>query len=176
MSHEIEAKIKVAALEPIADKLEQLGAEFLHDVQQVDTHFMDAASQLRKSDCALRIRQQVIGNESSALMTFKGPRSDSKFKARPEYETGVGDAETTEKIFESLGYHKKIEVEKKRRMWLLDGCEICLDELKPLGCFVEVEGPDEEVITGVLEKLNLHNEPHMSKGYAAMMSRRLKQE
>ena len=27
MSHEIEAKIKVAALEPIADKLEQLGAD-----------------------------------------------------------------------------------------------------------------------------------------------------
>ena len=176
MSHEIEAKIKVAALEPIADKLEQLGAEFLHDVQQVDTHFMDAASQLRKSDCALRIRQQVIGNESSALMTFKGPRSDSKFKARPEYETVIANAETTEKIFESLGYHKTLVIEKKRMMWLLNGCEVCLDELPHLGCFVEVEGPDEVTITSVLEKLNLHNEPHISKGYAAMMSRKLKQE
>jgi adenylate cyclase class 2 len=176
MSHEIEAKIKVAVLEPIADKLEQLGAVFLHDVQQVDTHFMDAASQLRKSDCALRIRRQVIGNESSALMTFKGPRSDSKFKARPEYETGIANAETTEKIFESLGYHKAIVVDKKRSMWSLDGCEVCLDELPHLGCFVEVEGPSEEVITGVLEKLNLHNEPHISKGYAAMMSHKLKQD
>ena len=176
MSHEIEAKIKVAALEPIADKLKQLGANFLHDVQQVDTHFMDAASQLRKSDCALRIRQQVIGDESSALMTFKGPRSDSKFKARPEYETGVANAETAQTIFESLGYRKAIIVEKKRSMWSLDGCEVCLDELPHLGCFVEVEGPCEEVITGVLEKLGLHKEPHISKGYAAMMARKLKQE
>jgi adenylate cyclase class 2 len=137
---------------------------------------MDAASQLRKSDCALRIRQQVIGNESSALMTFKGPRSDSKFKARPEYETVVANAETAQTIFESLGYRKAIIVEKKRSMWSLDGCEVCLDELPHLGCFVEVEGPCEEVITGVLEKLGLHKEPHISKGYAAMMARKLKQE
>ncbi|MHC5101006.1 MAG: hypothetical protein ACYSOG_04145, partial [Planctomycetota bacterium] len=58
----------------------------------------------------------------------------------------------------------------------LDDCEICLDELPYLGCFVEVEGPDEDVISGVLEKLDLHNEPHISHGYAAMMSHKLKQE
>jgi adenylate cyclase class 2 len=176
MSHEIEAKIKVAALEPIADKLKQLEANFLYDIQQIDTHFMDAANQLRKSDCALRIRHQIIGGQSSAFMTFKGPRSDSKFKARPEYETGVANPEAAQRIFESLGYRKAIVVEKKRSMWSLDDCEVCLDKLPHLGCFVEVEGPGEEVITGVLEKLGLHNEPHISKGYAAMMSSELKQE
>ncbi|MCD6175628.1 MAG: CYTH domain-containing protein, partial [Planctomycetes bacterium] len=98
------------------------------------------------------------------------------FKSRPEYETDVGDAEIAEKIFELLGYHKGIVIEKKRGMWLLDGCEVCLDELPQLGYFVEVEGPDEKAISGVLEKLNLHNEPHISRGYASMMSRKLKQE
>ena len=91
-------------------------------------------------------------------------------------QIGVANAGLGVKVFESLGYHKKITVEKKRIMWLLDDCEICLDELPQLGCFVEVEGPDEDVISGVLEKLNLQNEPHISKGYAAMMSRKLKQE
>ena len=81
-----------------------------------------------------------------------------------------------EKIFDALGYHKRLTFEKKRALWALDRCEICLDELPHLGCFVEVEGPDEDAISGVLEKLNLHNEPHISKGYAAMMSRKLKQE
>jgi adenylate cyclase class 2 len=176
MSYEIEAKIRVAALEPIADKLKELDVGFLHTIHQTDTYFTDDTGRLRKNGCALRIRRQVINHEPSALITFKGPRADGKFKNRTEYETGVADAETTEKIFESLGYHKKIEVKKKRRMWLLDGCEICLDELKPLGCFVEVEGPDEATIAGVLEKLNLHNEPHISESYASMMARKLKQE
>ncbi|MHC4292419.1 MAG: class IV adenylate cyclase [Planctomycetota bacterium] len=176
MSHEIEAKIRVSSLEPIACKLKELAAEFLRHIQQVDTYFMDAAGQLRKNDCALRLRRQTIDNEQSTLITFKGARSDSKFKARAEYETNVGNAETAEKIFESLGYHKAIVVEKIRKMWSLDGCEVCLDELPRLGCFVEVEGPDEATITGVLEKLNLHNEPHITESYASMMAHTLKQE
>ena len=176
MSHEIEAKIKVAALEPIEDKLKELDADFVQSVRQVDTYFMDTAEQLRKNDCGLRIRQQTIDNEQSALISFKGPRQDSKFKSRAEYETGITDVEMTKKIFESLGYHKKIVVEKKRDIWLLDNCEVCLDKLPELGSFVEVEGPDEATISGVLEKLNLHNQPHISRGYAAMTSRKLKQE
>ncbi|MEN8127999.1 MAG: class IV adenylate cyclase [Planctomycetota bacterium] len=174
--HEIEAKIKVPALDGFDGKLKELGAEFLHTVEQSDTYFTDTGGQLRESGCALRIRQQVIDNESSALITFKGPRQDGKFKSRIEYETGVADVEMTKKIFDSLGYHGRIVVEKERRMWSLDGCEICLDELPYLGCFVEVEGPDETVITGVLEKLNLHDEPHITESYAAMLSGKLKQE
>ena len=176
MSHEIEAKIRVSSLEPIASKLKELSAESLRQIQQVDTYFMDTTEQLRKNDCTLRIRRQTIDDEQSTLITFKGPRSDSKFKSRTEHETSVGNAETAEKIFESLGYNKAIVIEKKRRMWSLDGCEVCLDELPQLGCFVEVEGPNEATIASVLEKLNLHNEPHITESYASMMARTLKQE
>jgi adenylate cyclase class 2 len=176
MSHEIEAKIKVDALGPIAEKVKQLGARFLHDVGQVDTYFTDTAGKLITNDCALRIRRQTIDHEQSTLITFKGPRADGKFKNRDEYETGIDNAETAEKIFESLGYYETIVIEKKRMMWLLDDCEVCLDELPHLDCFVEVEGPSEEVISGVLKKLNLQNEPHVSESYAALMSRKLKQE
>ncbi|MHC5103080.1 MAG: hypothetical protein ACYSOQ_06655 [Planctomycetota bacterium] len=56
-------------------------------------------------------------------------------------------------------------------LWKLDECEVCLDELPELGCFVEVEGPDEETISSVLRKLSLHNEPHITKSYASMMSK-----
>lgn len=176
MSHEIEAKIKVAALEPVRDTLEKLGAHFVQSVRQVDTYLMDTHKLLKKNDCGLRIRQQIADGQMSAKITFKGPRTDSKFKSRAEYETGIDDAATMEKIFDALGYHKRLTFEKKRAVWALDECEICLDELPHLGCFVEVEGPDEDAISGVLEKLNLHNEPHISEGYAAMMSRKLKQE
>jgi adenylate cyclase class IV len=63
MNHEIEAKIKVATLEPVAEILQACEARFEYNVHQTDTYFMDAAGQLREKDCALRIRQQVINDE-----------------------------------------------------------------------------------------------------------------
>jgi len=174
MTHEIEAKIKVAALEPIAGKLNELGAQFIHDVHQVDIYFMDTHKRLHKNDCGLRIRRQSINGTESALITFKGARNKSKYKSRPEYETGVSDPEAAENIFEAMGYHKRMTVEKQRSLWRLDSCEVCLDELPDLGCFVEVEGPEEETISSVLAKLNLHNQPHISKGYASMTAQILK--
>ena len=173
MNQEIEAKIKVSSLEPIEEKLKELNADFVRSVQQTDAYLTDADGRLRKNDCALRIRRQVIDNESSALMTFKGPRADGKFKNRTEYETGIADAETGEKIFESLGYHKAIVIEKKLILDGLGGTQVFMDELPRLGCFVEVEGPSEDIISGALKKLNLHNEPHITESYASMMSREL---
>ncbi len=176
MSNEIEAKIKVPALGPVADALKTLGAEFLHDIRQVDTYFMDLHKLLHKNDCGLRIRREFTESRHTACITFKGARGKGKYKTRPEYETGVTDAATMEKIFESLGYTKRLTLEKKRGMWRLNGCDVCLDELPRLGCFVEVEGPDESTISATLEKLNLQDQPHISHGYAWMMEQELKLE
>lgn len=176
MSREIEAKIKVPFLGPLAAKLKELNAELLHEVRQVDTYFMDMHKLLHKNDCGLRIRREFIEDGQTATVTFKGARTKGKYKSRPEYETTVIDAETMEKIFESLGYTKRIILEKKRAIWKIDDCSVCLDELPFLGCFIEVEGPDEEAITTVLTKLNLQDEPHISQGYASMMRHKLKQE
>ncbi|MHC4552201.1 MAG: class IV adenylate cyclase [Planctomycetota bacterium] len=176
MSHEIEAKIKVADLKPIAATLEATGAAVIHDIHQIDTYYMDAEGRLAKNDCGLRIRRQWSESEYTVRMTFKGAKLDSPYKSRPEFETGVENAETVEKIFEALGYKKHLAVEKKRSLWMFDNCEVCLDNVTHLGCFVEVEGPDEVSIAGVLAKLKLENEPVVKQGYASMTAQRLKQE
>ena len=176
MSYEIEAKIKVPALNPFETKLKELGADFMHTIHQTDTYFMDTHKLLHKKDCGLRIRKQVIDGTNSALITFKGARKDSKFKTRPEYETGIDNVKMMENIFESLGYHKRLVIDKIRSMWRLDGCEVCLDELAQLGFFVEVEGPDESTISGVLAKLNLQNEQHIADSYAQLTEHHLKLE
>lgn len=174
MNHEIEAKIKVPALEPAETLLKELGAKFMHNVHQVDTYFMDTHKLLHKKDCGLRIRQQVIDGNDSALITFKGARTESKYKTRPEYETGIDNVEMMENIFESLGYHKRLIVEKHRAVWKLDDCEVCLDALAELGSFIEVEGPGEDAVENVLTKLNLHNEPHIHDSYASMCEHAIK--
>jgi len=175
MTCEIEAKIKVEALEPVAGRLQELGAQFLHTIQQADTYFMDTHKLLHKNDCGLRIRRQSIDGKESAYLTFKGAREKTKYKSRTEHETGISDPNAAENILEGLGYHKRLTVEKKRSVWRLDNCEVCLDQLPDLGCFVEVEGPDEETISSVLAKLNLQDQPHISKGYASMTAQKLKQ-
>lgn len=168
MNHEIEAKIKVPTLEGFDRKLKGLGAKFMHTVHQTDTYFMDTHKLLHKNDCGLRIRRQVLEDTQTAMITFKGARKQSQYKSRPEYETGIDNVEMTEKIFEALGYHKCLAVRKQRSLWRLDGCDICLDELPELGCFVEVEGAAEHSIEAVLRKLGLENQPHISESYAHM--------
>ncbi len=175
MSHEIEAKIEVDGFESVAAVLQSLCGDCLHEIHQVDTYFVDAAGLLAKNDCGLRIRRQWIDGQHSAFVTFKGAKVGGPYKSRPEFETGIDNAEMTRKIFESLGYEKRITVEKKRTVWHLDDCEVCLDEVPQLGCFVEVEGDSDAAIAGVLEKLNLQNEPVLKRGYASMTAA-LKQE
>ncbi len=176
MSHEIEAKVKVSALATITEKLKKLGADHLRDIKQADTYFMDSNNQLSLNDCGLRIRREIDDGSETAMVTFKGARTKSQYKSRPEYESGISDAAMGEKIFESLGYSKRITIQKKRSIWRIDDCLVCLDELPRLGCFVEIEGPDENIITEILAKLGLQNEPHISEGYASMMAHQLKSE
>lgn len=175
MGHEIEAKIRVDSLEAIKQTLKSLGVDCRHEIRQEDAYFMDAAGLLAKNDCGLRIRRQWIDGQHSACVTFKGAKVGGPYKSRPEFETGVDNAGMIERIFESLGYEKQITVEKKRTVWDLDDCEVCLDNVSLLGSFVEVEGPDEAAISGVLKKLNLQHQPVIKQGYAAMTAA-LKQE
>jgi len=176
MSHEIEAKIKVAVLQPFSEKLARLGARFVHRTRQVDTYFMDTHKLLHKKNCGLRIREESIDGVDSARITFKGACTGSRYKSRPEFETGISDAAVMQNIFEELGYHKRLTVCKQRQIWAIDSCWVCLDELEQLGCFVEVEGPDEDTIAAVLEKIGLGDEPHIHSGYATMTELALKLE
>lgn len=167
---EIEAKVKVDSLEPVAERLGQVGARFATERVQNDAYFADAAGQLAQSGCGLRLRMEAVDGQSCSVLTFKGPRQDGVYKQRPEFETAVTDGAAMTKILEGLGYHNYLTVTKMRRVWQMDGCEVCLDNVPLLGCFVEVEGPDEAAIKGVLSRLGLADRPHISKGYAAMIA------
>ena len=168
---EIEAKIKVESLEPIAERLGHLGARFIARQAQHDAYFFDAAGDLTQRGCGLRLRTETADEKTISILTFKGPKQAGPYKSRPEYETTVADGEAMTHILQGLGYQTTLTVTKTRRLWTLDGCEICLDDVPPLGSFVEVEGPDQAVIKAVLTRLDLADRPHIKKGYAAMMAK-----
>jgi len=168
---EIEAKIKVESLSPVGEKLKSLGAEFRADIIQRDTYF-DASSALVKSDRGLRLRRQVIDGAEEFILTYKGAKQAGKFKSRTEIEVTVADFGAMSELLAELGYEKTLEFEKKRALWSFWACDICLDKLERLGSFVEVEGPSEETINEVLEKIGLAECDHISKTYSEMIKER----
>jgi adenylate cyclase, class 2 len=170
---EIEAKLKVDSLEPIEEKLQKLGAEFIAEQFQSDVHFDDARSTLKNGDRCLRLRRQQVGGNTKYLLTYKGAKEKSNFKKRQEIEIEITNADSLEQILLALRYQRKLIVEKKRRLWRLGGCEVALDELAIIGTFVEIEGPDDEKIADVQNKLGLASLSHIAKSYAGLIEEKL---
>jgi len=175
MGTEIEAKLKVDRCDEIEQRLKRLGAEFVGEHLQSDHHYDDARGTLRKSDKALRIRCQRLGQQTSFFMTCKGPKEQSNFKKRTEFEFELTDVQAARGLLKTLGYEQVMVVEKTRRLWRLNDCEIALDRLPLLGEFVEIEGPSAESISEVQNLLGLSHLRHIAKSYAALTRAKLRQ-
>ena len=165
---EIEVKLKVNSLAEIEQKLGELGAEFLAEQLQTDYLFDDANAALITTDRCLRLRKQSVAGSERFFLTYKGAKEKSNFKKRQEIEIEVTGAESAKKLLSALGYKKIMVIEKKRRLWQFGGCSIALDRLPLLGAFVEIEGPDDETIADVQQRLSLAYLQHIAKSYAQL--------
>lgn len=173
MHTEIEAKLKIDSPAKIVRKLKAAGGKFLCRQLQTDAYFDDGKGTLSKADSALRIRSWFVGHRQRAVITFKGPKQKGRFKRREEVQFEVDNAASAEALLAAIGYKKMLVLQKRRRIWRLDGCEVSLDELPLLGSFVEIEGPRERIIAAVQKKLGLSDLPHIPESYASLMKRKL---
>lgn len=171
MKWETEAKLRVDELESHTERLGELGAEMVGAVEQRDVFYDRADHSLLGSDRGLRVRQERHGGEKVARMCFKGPRQKGRYKRRQEVEFEVSDADGAEELLEALGFVAGVVVEKNRCVWALAGCEVCLDEVEGLGCFVEIEGPGEAAVGQVQEMLGLGECESLGDSYASMRAR-----
>jgi adenylate cyclase, class 2 len=174
---EIEAKVRVKNLDAIAKKLRQMDAVFLHTVREEDLYLDSSDGKLLKSNCGLRLRKRKYQKsklKSQIFLTYKGPTRKSAFKSRREIQVQVEDFDAIKNILIALGFKKNLAVNKIRHIWKLGKCEICLDKVRYLGTFVEVEGTSEKTISAVLDKLGLDKTKHIPSGYARMTAEKLK--
>jgi adenylate cyclase class 2 len=174
MKTEIETKQRVESLEAMEEKLYQLGADFVAEYNQKDSYFDDPSGGLMHSDKCLRLRRELVGRYSKSFLTYKGPRQKSKFKQRDEMDVEISEPDAIEKLLVLLGYNKALVFEKKRRVYRLGGCDVALDDLALLGCFVEIEGPDDDAISKVQAKLGMADIPNIKESYASMMADKLR--
>jgi adenylate cyclase class 2 len=143
MRFEVEQKFPVADLAEVEQRLAELGAEIGSPVEQVDLYFAHPVRDFAQTDEALRIRR--VGDAS--FITYKGSKIDPTTKTRREIELplagGAGAVPPWRELLEALGIRPVAGVAKRRRTakiaWEGRQVEVALDEVEPLGSFVELE-------------------------------------
>ena len=140
---EVEMKFPLPEGRSLEEKLSAWGAIQHEDRHEEDHYFNAPDRDFAKTDEALRLRR--IGPDN--FLTYKGPKVDTQTKTRAEFEVSLapGDeaAEIMMQLLTRLGYRPVAVVEKTRRVFQTkrDGfdLEVCLDDVKGLGRFVELE-------------------------------------
>jgi adenylate cyclase class 2 len=176
MARELEAKMEVAEHESVRARLRAAGAERLGACMELNTFFDTADHALLAQDKGLRVRLTcdfATGAERH-IVTYKGSQQDGALKNREEIELTADDGEQASLLLQRLGYAPTLSFEKRRETWRMEDCLVELDELPQLGCFVEIEGPDEEAVLEVREALGLDDRPLVKKSYIAMVDELLK--
>ena len=139
---ETELKIPVRNLETVRESLRSVQATTVQEAAREVNFLLDSEDRrVRDGNCVLRLREHGGRN----LLTFKGPATfEGAVKRRLEYETEFDDLPRMLTIFEHLGFKVFLRYEKDREEWLLGEVSIALDHT-PMGDFVELEGPAEEL-------------------------------
>lgn len=176
MAVEREAKMQVRDHAPVRARLAELGAQRQSSALETDSFYDTEDRRLLAAGEGLRIRRArslEAGDGQASRVTFKGARQSGLLKTREELEISVSDADAMELVFERIGFVRVLRFEKRRETFMLDGCEIALDEVPRLGRFVEIEGPGEQAVMALREKLGLAEAPLLTSSYVAMLSHQL---
>ena len=140
---EVEAKYRLPDSAPVEARLRAWGAT-KHEERADADHYLNAPDRdFARTDEALRLRRTGKAN----FLTYKGPRTDTTTKTRPELELpcppGDESAEAFLQLFGHLGYRAVAVVKKRRTVYelLRDGflLHFCLDDVVGVGRFIELE-------------------------------------
>ena len=140
---EIEIKSYCSDHSSVESKLIELGADKIKAVYEEDVYFQHPSRDFKQSGEAFRIRRI----DDKYFITYKGPKINTKSKTRYEAETGISDGKTGRDIIERIGFTEAGTVTKERKIYSLDGIEICLDHVHNLGDFVELEKLGEDYVS-----------------------------
>ena len=162
---EVEAKAYLDEPEHIISSIIELGGREIYFTVQRDTYYRHPSRDFAVTDEALRIREE----EGRSFITYKGPKLDAEIKSREELEVPLVDPKDLGGLLLRLGFEPVAVVEKRRRGFLVGMLEVCVDEVKGLGHFLEVEARECEDleegrarVVGLLDALDLERRERRS--------------
>ncbi|MBI2023449.1 class IV adenylate cyclase [Candidatus Giovannonibacteria bacterium] len=175
MRKEIEVKAKIENMQEISKKLVVLGCVLSEPIMQNDKTFVDTDygeyDKFQPGKNILRIRE----SNEKFLFTIKQPQSNELDAI--EYETEILDPKEFERALGLMGYKSAVVINKTRRKAKFNDFEICLDEVKGLGSFIEVEKITEDEnaekvqneLFGFLKNLGLDEKDRVFHGYDTLV-------
>jgi adenylate cyclase class 2 len=167
---EVEIKVRIKNKEEIAEKLKKLGFKFIKKKFQEDIYFNGIDRDFRKTDEALRIRD----DNGTYYVTYKGPKIDRISKTREEIEVRIDDKEKMRMIFKKLGFREVRPIRKVREIYKKDDITASIDDVEGLGLFLELEKniynineKDEALkeLMEILKALNISRDNTIRKSY-----------
>lgn len=134
----------------------------------------------RKQVLRIRYAKHPVGDLDPKIeLTFKDKGTRSKgISSRPEYNVNIQRNELANltKVLEGLGYRPSFVYEKKRETWKFPDVKVTveIDELPYIGHFLEIEGPDSDVIEQVIDQLGVRHFERCSGSYIKLLRDEMK--
>lgn len=137
---EIEIKFRVDDREKLLSKLESLHSHFSEPMNQKDIIFAPDLNDTENGEGKIfvRIREQ---NEKK-IITLK--KQSKVIMQNKEIEFGISDIDKAYDFLETIGFREWVTVEKSRIATTYQEFNLCIDQVKRLGDFIEIEILSEE--------------------------------
>lgn len=137
---EIEIKFRIDNREQLISKLESHNSHFSDPIHQKDIIFVPDLNDTANGEGKIfvRIRKQ---NEKKIITLKKQSKVIMQSK---EIEFGISDIDKAYDFLETIGFKEWVTVEKKRIETAYKEFNICIDHVKRLGDFIEIEILSEE--------------------------------
>lgn len=172
---EIEAKLKIGADEKnkILDFCHKNNFVKHEPMVECDVYLSPGHKNIMKEDKALRVRRQ--GDRWK--LTYKEANRSKLIQDREEIELEVDDGKKLLQIFEKLDFCSILEVYKERTYYTKENISICMDDVRGLGEYAEIEildseksaGGDEKQIWRILEEMGLGKVQTERKTYLELL-------
>lgn len=150
MITEIEAKFLNVNHDQLRSKLKNIGATCKQPMRTMKRAIMDYPDRRLQTSQDGWIRVRDEGDKIT--LTYK-ESNDTTVDGAREIELIIDSYDLAIEMFKAIGLVVESEQETKRESWIVDGCQVELDEWPWLKPYFEIEGPDEEAIKKVAEKL-----------------------
>jgi adenylate cyclase class 2 len=173
---EVEVKARLKDLEAIKQKLVSLGAKFVAPVEQSDSYFkpkgFDKENQ-GPGDWIMRIRT----SDKKSFLTLK--TLTEALGAWHELETEISNPEQAKKILETMQLENVFTLNKQRTYGTIEDFELCLDNIKELGYYLEValeaseSKNSRQKIIDFLKEIGIKEKDIEKRGYGEIIGEKL---
>lgn len=144
---EIEIKVKVKDPENLRKMLEKKQFKLEGTGTNKDTYYTIKHRDFMATKECLRVRD--MPEKKKVVITYKPASSKAMIQEKmiwkKELETTVGSAEVIEGILEAIDAIKLVVVEKMRESYVKEDIHATIDQVKGVGCFMEIEKMSNDV-------------------------------